>query len=71
LSTSTSNKNNFFNRTFVPLSGITISEIALGLEVKGYGTVSWNFYITKGEVLTLSIEKVLYIPNISTHLLSP
>ena len=69
--TSTSNKGDFVEGTFAPLSEVTISGIALELDVKGYGTVSWNFYTMKGEIVTIIIEKVLYIPNILTRLISP
>ena len=70
-STSTSNRTDFVKGSFVPLSEVTISDIVLELEVKGYGTVSWNFYTQKGEVLTINIKKVLHIPNIPTRLISP
>ena len=70
-STSTSNRNDFVEGSFVPLSGVTVSGIASGLEVKGYSMVSWNFCMQKGEVLTIDIKKLLHIPNILTRLISP
>ena len=39
-STSTSYKDDFAQGTFVPLNGVTVSGIASGLEVAGYGTLS-------------------------------
>ena len=70
-STSTSYKGNFVEGIFVPISGITISDITSGLEVEGYGIASWNFYSQKGDAIVINIEKVLYIPNIPTSLISP
>ena len=70
-STSTSEKKDFIPDTFVPMSGVTVLGITSGLQVEGHGTVSWNFYSSKGGVIILTIEKVLCIPNIPTRLLSP
>ena len=51
--------------------GVTVSGIASGLEVTGYGTVSWNVYSQTGDVITISIDKVLHILSILTRLISP
>ena len=69
-SNSTSHKDNFVPGTFIPLSGVSVSGITLGLAVSGYGTISWKFYTIKGEVVTLAIEKALYIPGLPTRLIS-
>ena len=70
-STSTDTKDDFIPGTFVAIEGVSVSGIASGLEVKGYGSVNWNFYTIKGEVISLKIDKVLYIPGLPTRLISP
>ena len=70
-STSTSHKDDFVPGTFVPLSGVSVSRIASGLAVSGYRIISSKFYIIKGEVVTLAIEKALHIPGLPTRLITP
>ena len=51
LLTSSPTKLDFVPGSFVPIDGVKVSGITSHLEVKGYGTVSWNFYNTKGEYI--------------------
>ena len=69
--TSISNKDDFMPGTSVPIHGVTVSSVASDLEVKGHGSMCWNFYTVRGEVLSLKIDKVLFMPSLHTRLLSP
>ena len=70
-SSSTQDKNDFIPGTYKTLDGVTINGIASGLNVEGYGSVSWVFKDDKNENIELIIEKVLHIPGLPIRLICP
>jgi hypothetical protein len=54
-----------------PVQSIEIKGIASGLQVRGFGDVSYQFYNDAGELQTLVLPNCLYVPQCTARLLCP
>jgi hypothetical protein len=54
-----------------PVQNVEITGIASGLQVRGIGTVSYQFFNDAGQLQTLQIKDCLYVPQCSARLLCP
>ena len=57
-------KEDFIPGSYKPLSGITISGIASGLEATGIGSVNYQICDDQGKVLDLQIDRVLHLKQL-------
>ena len=64
-------KDNFILGTYKPLSCVTISGIASGLEAAGIGSVLYKISDDNGTLLDLQIDRVLHLKQLPQRLISP
>ena len=53
------------------MKGVVIKGISSGLVAKGYGTVAWCIQDDDDTVIEIHLEKVLYLEELPTRILSP
>jgi hypothetical protein len=54
-----------------PVQLVEIKGIAEGLQVRGNGTVCYNYYNNAGDLVNLTIPNCLYVPQCTARLLCP
>jgi hypothetical protein len=60
-----------FVSTIRPVQAVEIKGIAAGLQVKGFGDVSYSFYNDDRELQTMVLRNYLYVPQCTARLLCP
>jgi hypothetical protein len=60
-----------FTTPIKPVQQMEIKGIASGLQVCGYGDISYSFYNDSGELQTMTLKNCLYVPKCTIRLLCP